>query len=507
MSASVVRPYTSGSRSPSRLRLGPCRTRIFATLRAYLMPNRKRRSLNCRSPFVQRIAGVGRSCGRVLGLGCVGFLQPAIEQGLIDRPQFRFQDAAVAADQHTEGQQARGISEDGGRHGIGIDADQDGIVDGCALHEGFGRRRLFHRDANHLRAVRGVLALELREHRHFLEARHAPTRPEIQQHHFAVPLGQGGGLARHVRQRVPAHRIADRKGLHAGRRGRLIGHPGCPAVLQPPAASRGSAGQHQNQDRAAVHHRAAGSMSAWTSALRTSDAVRTVGSARPSPPPRGYTTYSGTPGEWNDFRYAPISGSTSVQSPFMYTAPVCASRFLKPCVFNTAYSLALQVTHQSAPMSTNTGVSASRSDWSLVGLKAITSPFDEAVCEIGATRVTPYSDAAAAIASTSVKAWPSVRSGCRRACHHNAAASNTIAISTSATASAPRWCANTHISHTADRYIGNARICFSVSIQRPGFGSQRASAGTRPISVSGNARPTPSTSITSNSCAAGATKA
>jgi len=29
ISSNVTRPYTSGSRLPSRLRLGPCRTRTF----------------------------------------------------------------------------------------------------------------------------------------------------------------------------------------------------------------------------------------------------------------------------------------------------------------------------------------------------------------------------------------------------------------------------------------------------------------------------------------------
>ncbi len=50
---------------------------------------------------------------------------------------------------------------------------------------------------------------------------------------------------------------------------------------------------------------------------------------------------------------------------------------------------------------------------------------------------------------------------------------------------------NTHSSHAAVPYIGKARTCLNVSIQAPGRGKSRRSAGAKLIAVKGAAKPRP----------------
>src|SRR5690606_12506126 len=110
--------------------------------------------------------------------------------------------------------------------------------------------------------------------------------------------------------------------------------------------------EYDHQQRHAVLHRGA---DRGSSASSTMPLVSTVGSfcPRPSTPGRN-TTYSGTPGESYSLRNALISGSTLVQSPCIATVSVRSSNARKASVCSTAFSLTLQVTHQSAVMSTNT---------------------------------------------------------------------------------------------------------------------------------------------------------
>src|SRR6185437_5373944 len=112
-----------------------------------------------------------------------------------------------------------------------------------------------------------------------------------------------------------------------------------------------------------------------------------------------------------------------------------------------------------------------------------------------------------AIASTATASLLTVARERLRSNHHKVIASSTIATSTRPTASAPRWLASTQTSHAAVRYIGKASTCFSVSIQRPGLGSRRASAGTKPMARNGKARPMPSARNTSSADSIGAVNA
>ena len=71
----------------------------------------------------------------------------------------------------------------------------------------------------------------------------------------------------------------------------------------------------------------------------------------------------------------------------------------------------------------------------------------------------------------------------------------------------PRCLPNTQANQTAVRYIGNASQDLNVSIHAPGFGRREASAGTKPISRKGKARPKPNARKTSIAGSIGAVKA
>ena len=80
-------------------------------------------------------------------------------------------------------------------------------------------------------------------------------------------------------------------------------------------------------------------------------------------------------------------------------------------------------------------------------------------------------------------------------------------MATTVIASTPRWRPSTQASQIAVRYIGKASTCLKVSIQAPGFGRRLASAGTKPITRKGSARPRPRARNTSSAAAAGAVNA
>lgn len=185
----------------------------------------------------------------------------------------------------------------------------------------------------------------------------------------------------------------------------------------------------------------------------------------------------------------------------MYTALAASSALLKPARANTAFSLALQLTHQLAVMFTNTTRSCARRPASacsenatlampLLVAASVVSGFGRR-CSANSGQHTP---AAATSASASQPRPPPLRA---RVHAHAASASAIAATSHRPAASAPRCLASTHTSQAAVAYIGNASNCFRVSIHAPGFGSSRANAGTKPISRNGNARPRPSIRNTS----------
>src|SRR5690606_10512510 len=91
----------------------------------------------------------------------------------------------------------------------------------------------------------------------------------------------------------------------------------------------------------------------------TADWVSTVGSTMPSCWPWN-TTYSGTPTAPCASRKEVMAGSTLVQSPTRYCASAASSAARKASVASTRFSFALQVTHQSAVMFTNTVLPAAR---------------------------------------------------------------------------------------------------------------------------------------------------
>src|SRR5690606_31290175 len=68
--------------------------------------------------------------------------------------------------------------------------DQDRIRDRMFGEETLHRSTIVDRDADHLQAAIRMALLDAIEQRHFLAARPAPARPEIEQDELAVPFGE-----------------------------------------------------------------------------------------------------------------------------------------------------------------------------------------------------------------------------------------------------------------------------------------------------------------------------
>ncbi|MCW0450875.1 hypothetical protein NB706_003709 [Xanthomonas sacchari] len=190
----------------------------------------------------------------------------------------------------------------------------------------------------------------------------------------------------------------------------------------------------------------------------------------------------------------------------MYTASTRLMVSRNASLSNTLRSLALQVTHQSAVMLTNTTRLSVRRRSSICGEYA--TVLRSTLALGGGSRVTPQAGTSAASSNTAARRMPVLWSRQRaRSNHHRPSASRVAPISSSATASTPRCLPSTHSSQIALRYIGNASTCLSVSIQAPGLGRRLASEGTKPISRNGSARPRPRVRNTSIAAAAGAVSA
>ncbi|MNT38170.1 hypothetical protein D3C72_1743530 [compost metagenome] len=193
----------------------------------------------------------------------------------------------------------------------------------------------------------------------------------------------------------------------------------------------------------------------------------------------------------------------------MYTALVRLSSSLNSGRDSTARSLALQLTHQSAVMLTNTTRLSARRRSSICGEYSTT--FSLLACAAragGASWVTAHTGTSAAITSSTPSSpaarWLRQR---LRSNSHRPPVSSSRPPSASAMPSTPRCLPSTHSSHNAAAYIGKASTCFRVSIHWPGLGRRRASAGTKPISRNGRARPRPRNRNTSIAATGGATKA
>src|SRR5450759_2133021 len=107
ISASVVRPYTSGSRLPSRFRFGPCRTRIFATDR---LVEKRGASLIEAAQSVQ-FGDVRQKLRKFnpiywLEMRC----QPSLQAFLGEAAEALCEHAAIAVDQDRVGQHATGVT-------------------------------------------------------------------------------------------------------------------------------------------------------------------------------------------------------------------------------------------------------------------------------------------------------------------------------------------------------------------------------------------------------------
>src|SRR5690606_39144381 len=108
ISARVTQPYTSGSRSPSRLRLGPCRTSSFAMgagkgRRPAVWPSDKR--LSRRSlPFRRSSRDLS---DRLNPLSA----HPVFYLAMLERPDLLFHQAALGVDQRCVRQYALGIAQ------------------------------------------------------------------------------------------------------------------------------------------------------------------------------------------------------------------------------------------------------------------------------------------------------------------------------------------------------------------------------------------------------------
>ena len=95
----------------------------------------------------------------------------------------------------------------------------------------------------------------------------------------------------------------------------------------------------------------------------------------------------------------------------------------------------------------------------------------------------------------------------RRPSHHRPSPSTKAAPSPRAMPSTPAWRPRIHTRPRAVTNIGTARIRWKRAIQGPGFGNRRRSAGTKPKSRKGKARPSPSPANTARAAKGGSTKA
>ena len=140
--------------------------------------------------------------------------------------------------------------------------------------EGAHLAGIVHRHADDDRSFFADVRLRLHQCRHFLQARPAPSRPEVEQHAAATVVGQAVFLAVEAGQGEIGRDLACLRHLHA------IGYARPLAGVLQPAAHRGH--QHcgaEDGPVAAAHHglAATGVPAALVNASSTSDEVSTVG--------------------------------------------------------------------------------------------------------------------------------------------------------------------------------------------------------------------------------------
>src|SRR5471032_3637366 len=212
MSARVLAPYTSGSRLPSKFRLGPLSSRSFVAMSSRPFSAKVPHFAANGAPWQEKKLRENLYCWLQSCQVCTQLVE-------FQLAQISLLDLAVGADQHRVGQAAGAVAKVARQVRAFHAAHVDRVGDLHAVGE-FGDIGLgIDADAYDLQFLAGVGRGQRGQFRHFAHAGAAPWRPEVDQHRLALPLRQRLFDALAVRQRL-LEQLVDRRAGRGRDRGR-----------------------------------------------------------------------------------------------------------------------------------------------------------------------------------------------------------------------------------------------------------------------------------------------